>query len=36
MSDRPIIIIPAHLQSNRLPNKPLLDIARLPMIIHVK
>ena len=35
MSDRSIIIIPARLQSNRLPNKPLLDIAGLPMIIHV-
>jgi 3-deoxy-manno-octulosonate cytidylyltransferase (CMP-KDO synthetase) len=31
----PIILIPARLQSVRLPNKPLADIAGVPMIVHV-
>lgn len=31
----PIVIIPARMASTRLPGKPLLDIAGLPMIIHV-
>ena len=31
----PIIIIPARLQSQRLPNKALADIAGVPMIVHV-
>ena len=31
----PIILIPARLASTRLPNKPLADIAGLPMIVHV-
>ncbi|MDA0229661.1 MAG: 3-deoxy-manno-octulosonate cytidylyltransferase [Proteobacteria bacterium] len=31
----PIVLIPARLQSVRLPNKPLADIAGVPMIIHV-
>ena len=31
----PIILIPARLQSQRLPNKPLADIAGTPMIVHV-
>ena len=31
----PIILIPARLASNRLPNKPLADIAGEPMIVHV-
>src|ERR1019366_10218942 len=30
-----IIRIPARLASNRLPGKPLVDIAGLPMIVHV-
>ena len=30
-----LIIIPARLESSRLPNKPLAEIAGLPMIIHV-
>lgn len=30
-----LIIIPARLESSRLPNKPLAKIADLPMIIHV-
>ena len=30
-----VAIIPARLESSRLPNKPLLDIAGLPMIVHV-
>ncbi len=32
---RPVIIIPARLASTRLPDKPLADIAGLPMIVHV-
>ena len=31
----PIVIIPARLASQRLPNKPLADIAGEPMIVHV-
>jgi len=31
----PIILIPARLQSARLPNKPLADIAGVPMIVQV-
>jgi len=31
----PIILIPARLASTRLPNKPLAEIAGLPMIVHV-
>ena len=31
----PIIIIPARLKSQRLPNKPLADIVGAPMIVHV-
>ena len=31
----PVIIIPARMASTRLPNKPLKDIAGLPMIVHV-
>ncbi len=31
----PIILIPARLASVRLPNKPLADIAGLPMIVQV-
>ena len=30
-----IVVIPARLGSTRLPNKPLLDIAGKPMVIHV-
>src|SRR6266849_3002582 len=33
--DRVIILIPARLASNRLPAKPLADIAGRPMIAHV-
>jgi len=29
------VIIPARLASTRLPNKPLADLAGLPMIVHV-
>jgi 3-deoxy-manno-octulosonate cytidylyltransferase (CMP-KDO synthetase) len=32
---KPIIIIPARLASTRLPDKPLADIAGLPMIVQV-
>ena len=30
-----VIIIPTRLQAKRLPNKPLLKINNIPMIIHV-
>ncbi|MDX1739158.1 MAG: NTP transferase domain-containing protein, partial [Alphaproteobacteria bacterium] len=29
-----VIVIPSRLASTRLPNKPLADIAGLPMIVH--
>ena len=29
------VLIPARMASSRLPNKPLADIAGLPMIVHV-
>jgi 3-deoxy-manno-octulosonate cytidylyltransferase (CMP-KDO synthetase) len=32
---QPIIVIPARLASTRLPNKPLADIAGVPMILRV-
>jgi 3-deoxy-manno-octulosonate cytidylyltransferase (CMP-KDO synthetase) len=32
---QPIVVIPARLASTRLPNKPLADIAGVPMIVHV-
>lgn len=32
---QPLIIIPARMASTRLPNKPLADIAGLPMIVQV-
>ena len=31
----PIVLIPARLAATRLPNKPLLDIAGVPMIVQV-
>ncbi|MFN0183262.1 MAG: 3-deoxy-manno-octulosonate cytidylyltransferase [Aquabacterium sp.] len=31
----PVILIPARLASTRLPNKPLADLAGLPMIVRV-
>lgn len=31
----PIVMIPARLASTRLPDKPLADIAGVPMIVHV-
>jgi len=31
----PIVVIPAHLASKRLPNKPIADIQGDPMIVHV-
>jgi 3-deoxy-manno-octulosonate cytidylyltransferase (CMP-KDO synthetase) len=33
--DRTLVLIPARMASTRLPGKPLLDIAGLPMIVHV-
>ena len=35
MADEVLILIPARMAANRLPGKPLLDIAGLPMIVHV-
>lgn len=32
---RILVVIPARMQSTRLPNKPLADIAGEPMIVHV-
>ncbi|WP_036235912.1 cytidylyltransferase domain-containing protein, partial [Methylibium sp. T29-B] len=29
------VLIPARLGSSRLPDKPLADIAGLPMVVHV-
>lgn len=31
----PLVLIPARMASTRLPDKPLLDIHGLPMIVHV-
>ena len=31
----PIVVIPARLAATRLPNKPLAEIAGVPMIVHV-
>ena len=33
--DRILVLIPARMASTRLPNKPLMDIHGLPMIVHV-
>lgn len=35
LPQNPIILIPARMASTRLPNKPLADIAGLPMIVQV-
>lgn len=32
---RTVALLPARLQSSRLPRKPLIDICGLPMIVHV-
>src|SRR5579864_7117055 len=32
---RNLVLIPARMHSTRLPGKPLMDIAGLPMIVHV-
>ena len=32
---RTLVVIPARMQSTRLPNKPLADIHGVPMIVHV-
>lgn len=29
------VLIPARMASSRLPDKPLADIAGLPMVVHV-
>ena len=33
--NRTLVLIPARMASTRLPGKPLLEIAGLPMIVHV-
>src|SRR6476661_2471202 len=33
--NRVLVLIPARMAASRLPGKPLLDIAGLPMIVHV-
>ena len=35
MKNKSVIIIPSRLESTRLPNKALVEIAGLPMIVHV-
>jgi 3-deoxy-manno-octulosonate cytidylyltransferase (CMP-KDO synthetase) len=30
-----LVLIPARMASTRLPGKPLMDIAGLPMVVHV-
>jgi 3-deoxy-manno-octulosonate cytidylyltransferase (CMP-KDO synthetase) len=35
LDTRTLVLIPARMASLRLPGKPLLDIAGLPMIVHV-
>jgi len=35
LPQNPILMIPARLASTRLPNKPLAEIAGVPMIVHV-
>jgi 3-deoxy-manno-octulosonate cytidylyltransferase (CMP-KDO synthetase) len=35
MAEDVLILIPARMAASRLPGKPLLDIAGLPMIVHV-
>jgi 3-deoxy-manno-octulosonate cytidylyltransferase (CMP-KDO synthetase) len=34
-TQRTLVVIPARMQSTRLPDKPLADIAGKPMIVHV-
>jgi len=33
--ERVVAVIPARLESSRLPNKPIADICGIPMIVHV-
>lgn len=35
MTNRIVALIPARMESSRLPGKPLLDICGLPMVVHV-
>ena len=35
MSTQTVVLIPARMESTRLPDKPLKKIAGLPMIVHV-
>ena len=35
INSRTLVLIPARMAATRLPGKPLLDIAGLPMIVHV-
>jgi 3-deoxy-manno-octulosonate cytidylyltransferase (CMP-KDO synthetase) len=34
-ASRTLVLVPARMAASRLPGKPLLDIAGLPMIVHV-
>ena len=34
-TSRTLVLIPARMAATRLPGKPLLDIAGLPMVVHV-
>jgi len=35
MTEKVVAIIPARMESSRLPDKPMVDILGLPMIVHV-
>ena len=35
LQTRNLVLIPARMAATRLPGKPLLDIAGLPMVVHV-
>src|SRR5258708_16189428 len=35
LDPRALVLIPARMAATRLPGKPLLDMAGLPMIVHV-
>jgi 3-deoxy-manno-octulosonate cytidylyltransferase (CMP-KDO synthetase) len=36
MSSRVLVVVPARMASSRFPGKPLVEIAGLPMIEHVR
>lgn len=35
MSETAVVLIPARMESTRLPNKPLMKICDIPMVVHV-